>query len=74
MHDFRHTFAVLQLSAGAHFIQVSKWLGHASYIITLTVYADYIPEEAAVNPLPEPVAPANVDTGNVVPLHRSTAG
>ncbi len=74
MHDFRHTFAVLQLSAGVHFIQVSKWLGHASYIITLTVYADCIPEEAAVNPLPEPVAPASVDTGNLVDLHRSPAG
>ena len=45
MHDFRHRFAVLQLSAGVQLIQVSKWLGHASYVITLTVSADYIPEE-----------------------------
>ena len=26
LHDLRHTFAVLQLSAGTHFMQVSKWL------------------------------------------------
>ena len=64
---------MLQLSAGVHFIQVSKWLGHASYVITLTVYADYIPEEGTVNALPEPQAPATPAT-NVVPLHRSTAG
>ncbi len=29
LHDLRHTFAALQLSAGVHFMQVSKWLGHA---------------------------------------------
>ena len=53
---------------------MAKWLGHSSYVLTLTTYADYIPEEETVNPLPEPVAPASVDTGNVVTLHRSTAG
>ena len=73
LHDFRHTFAVLQLSAGVHFIQVSKWLGHASYVISLTVYADYIPEEGTHDALPEPQAPAG-QTTNVVTLHRSTAG
>ena len=57
-----------------HFMQVSKWLGHSSYVLTLTTYADYIPEQETDNPLPEPVAPASVDTGNVVNLHRSTAG
>ncbi len=41
MHDLRHTAAVLWLTAGVHFMQVSKWLGHASYVITMTVYADY---------------------------------
>jgi hypothetical protein len=40
----------------------------------LTTYADYIPEQETENPLPEPVAPASVDTGNAVNLHRSTAG
>ena len=56
-----------------HFIQVSKWLGHASYVITLTAYADYIPEEGTVNALPEPQTPAG-QTTNVVNLHRSTVG
>ena len=64
----------MQKAGTAITFRVSKWLGHAGYVITMTVYADYMPDEAAVNPLPEPVAPANVDTGNVVPLHRSTAG
>jgi hypothetical protein len=36
---------VLQLSAGTHFMQVSKWLGHSTYTLTLDVYGDYIPEQ-----------------------------
>jgi integrase len=59
-------FAVLQLSAGTHFVQVAKWLGHSSYVLTLTTYADYMPEQETENPLPEPVAAA-ADT-NVVKL------
>ena len=47
---------MLWLSAGVHFMQVSKWLGHSSYVLTLTTYADFIPDEEAENPLPEPVA------------------
>jgi hypothetical protein len=35
-HDLRHTFATLALSAGEHYMQVSKWLGHSSYVLTLT--------------------------------------
>ena len=70
LHDLRHTFAALQLSAGVHFMQVSKWLGHASYTLTLDVYGEWIPEEVAPNTLPEPVAPAAPST-NVVPLHRT---
>jgi integrase len=70
LHDWRHTFAALQLTAGTHFMQVSKWMGHASYVITMTVYADWIPDEDAGNVLPEPVA-AVADT-NVVPLHRTS--
>lgn len=60
MHDLRHTFATLQLSAGVHFMQVSKWLGHSTFTLTLDVYGDYIPEEdgGALNNLPEPLAPA----------------
>ncbi|ACC42849.1 prophage integrase [Mycobacterium marinum M] len=59
LHDLRHTFAVLQLSAGTHFMQVSKWLGHSTFTLTLDTYGDYIPEQdgGALNTLPEPPAP-----------------
>jgi hypothetical protein len=54
-------FAVLQLSAGTHFIQVSKWLGHSTFTLTLDTYGDYIPEKdsGASNTLREPPAPLN---------------
>lgn len=41
-------------------MQVSKWLGHSSYVLTLTTYADYIPEQdgGGANTLPKPPAPA----------------
>lgn len=72
LHDLRHTFAVLQLSAGVHFMQVSKWLGHSTFTLTLDVYGDYIPEEdgGALNTLPEPPTPAQpVDLpSNVISL------
>jgi hypothetical protein len=40
-----HTFATLQLSAGVHFMQVSKWLGHSTFTLTLDVCGDWIPEQ-----------------------------
>jgi len=45
-------------------MQVSKWLGHSTFTLTLDVYGDYIPEEdgGAVNNLPEPPAPAKPPT------------
>ena len=73
LHDLRHTFAVLQLSAGTHFMQVSKWLGHSTFTLTLDTYGDYIPEQdgGAANKLPEPPAPARpAEVNNVVPLRR----
>lgn len=56
-------------------MQVSKWLGHSTFTLTLDVYGDYIPEQdgGAVNTLPEPpapVPPADATTGKVVPLRR----
>jgi integrase len=71
LHDLRHTFAVLQLSAGTHFMQVSKWLGHSTFTLTLDTYGDYIPERdgGALNTLPEPPAPVRVAAAtNVVEL------
>lgn len=71
-HDLRHTFATLQLSAGTHFMQVSKWLGHSAFTLTLDTYGDYIPEQdgGALNTLPEPAAPERPAAlpNNVVPL------
>jgi integrase len=57
-HDLRHAFAVMSLSAGEHYMAVSKMLGHASYVTTLTVYADYITESdgGKAAPLRRPVA------------------
>jgi integrase len=70
LHDLRHTFAVLQLSAGTHFMQVSKWLGHSTFTLTLDTDGDYIPEEdgGAANNLPEPPAPVPQAAANVVGL------
>jgi integrase len=68
---------VLNLSAGVHYMQVSKWLGHESYVTTLNVYGDYIDEAEGGKavPLARPVAPAR-PAGNVVPFRRrqSSAG
>lgn len=67
-HDLRHTFATLALSAGEHYMQVSKWLGHSSYVLTLSTYAEYIREDDTAAPkLARPVANA---TDNVVDLER----
>jgi integrase len=66
LHDLRHTAAVLWLTAGVHFIQVAKWLGHSSYVLTLTTCADCIPEVEAENPLAEPIGPT-VPKANLVP-------
>jgi integrase len=74
LHDLRHTYAVLSLSAGAHYMQVSKWLGHESYVTTLTIYADYIDtEEGGKTPMARPVA-STESTGTVVPFRRRTTG
>nr|WP_237023303.1 tyrosine-type recombinase/integrase [Mycolicibacterium tokaiense] len=69
LHDLRHTFAVLQLSAGTHFMQVSKWLGHSTYTLTLDVYGDYIPEDegGALNTLPEPPAKTKTKPSDALP-------
>lgn len=49
-HDLRHTFATMNLSAGEHYMQVSKWLGHSTFVLALTTYADYISEDEMVAP------------------------
>jgi hypothetical protein len=54
-------------------MQVSKWLGHASYSLTLDTYGEWIPERdgGAANKLPEPPTPeatARAAVGNVINL------
>jgi integrase len=78
IHDLRHTFAAQQLSAGVHFMQVSQWLGHASYSLTLDTYGEWIPEQdgGVANNLPEPPTPtrrATIST-NVVVLSERWSG
>ncbi len=69
LHDLRHTAAHTWLESGCDFREVSEWLGHADYTVTLTVYADLIKGRAAasVNPAPEPKS-----ITNVVPLPGRT--
>jgi integrase len=72
-HDLRHAFAVMSLSAGEHYMAVSKMLGHASYVTTLTVYGDYVTESdgGKAAPLRRPVAST---APNVVSMRRPSAG
>jgi len=59
-------------------MQVSKWLGHSTFTLTLDTYGDYIPEQdgGALNELPEPPAPTSGTTvgTNVVSLRGAQAG
>ena len=75
LHEYGLCSPRCSLSAGVHFTQVSKWLGHSTYTLTLDVYGDYIPEQdgGAANTLPEapaPVWPADATADNVVRLGR----
>lgn len=66
-HDLRHTFATMNLSAGENYMQVSKWLGHSSFVLTLTTYADYINEDEQAAPK---VGRRVAERKTVVPLRR----
>jgi integrase len=76
LHDLRHTFATLQLSAGVHFMQVSQWLGHATYTLTLDVYGGYIPQADGgvpnALPEPEPTVRARPATATVLPFRHTS--
>jgi integrase len=43
-HDLRHTFATQALAAGIAPAEVSRYLGHSSIVVTLTVYAHVLPD------------------------------
>jgi integrase len=67
-HDLRHSFATMNLSVGEHYMVVSQWLGHSSYVLTLSTYADYIREDEMAAPkVGRGVA---VREATVVPIHR----
>lgn len=70
-HDLRHTFATMNLSAGEHYMQVSKWLGHSTFVLTLTTYADYINEDHEAAPK---VGRGVVTSASVADLHRKRPG
>jgi len=58
----------MDLSAGEHYMQVSKWLGHSSFVLTLSTYADYIREDELAAPK---VGRGVADvTANVLELQR----
>jgi len=50
-------------------MQVSKWLGHSTFTLTLNVYGDWIPEEdgGAANDLPEPPSATPVPAQQILP-------
>jgi integrase len=72
-HDLRHTFATMNLSAGEHYMQVSKWLGHSSFVLTLSTYADYITEEEIAAPKVGRGIAFIAGDNTVVPLQRMQA-
>jgi len=43
LHDTRHTHATILLTAGVPVHVVSQRLGHASAVVTMTVYAHVLP-------------------------------
>ena len=60
-HDLRHTYATLTIRRGVPVEIVSRYLGHATVVITLSIYRHVLPEElqlAAIErtPLPQPTA------------------
>lgn len=67
---------MISLSAGAHYMQVSKWLGHGSFVTTLTSPYDYIDTaEGKAVPLARPVASATPDRGDsVIEFRRRSIG
>jgi integrase len=68
---WRRSAASRAASAGGTAVAVSKMLVHASFVTTLTVYADYYITEGdggKAAPLRRPTAGGL--TGNVVPMRR----
>ncbi len=46
IHDLRHSYATIRITAGHNIADVSKQLGHASYKITVDTYDHWLPNQA----------------------------
>lgn len=47
IHDLRHSYATIRISAGHNIADVSRQLGHASIKITVDTYYHWIPNQAS---------------------------
>jgi integrase len=68
LHDLRHTCASILLTAGMSPYQLSEQLGHASYQITLNVYARWIPDSDDAHPVEGKVVRPTKPQGKVVSI------
>lgn len=46
IHDLRHSYATIRISAGHNIADVSKQLGHSSIKITIDIYYHWVPNES----------------------------
>ena len=46
IHDLRHTYATIRISAGHNIADVSKQMGHSSIKITIDTYYHWLPSQA----------------------------
>ncbi|PVZ10162.1 tyrosine-type recombinase/integrase [Actinomycetospora cinnamomea] len=72
LHDLRHTYATLQLMAGEPYQKVSRWLGHASFVVTLTIYAHWIEDEDEESSLDFAPSSASAEQAREKTTNRTT--
>lgn len=58
----------MNLSSGEHYMQVGKWPGHCSFVLTLSTYAECIREDEVAAPK---VGRGMVNANTVVPITRA---
>ncbi len=63
LHDLRHTYASLSASAGIPAYRLADYMGHASEIVTRTIYTHLFATDAAADMdlLERPAVPARQD-------------
>jgi integrase len=74
LHDLRHTWASLAMTAGVHPKKVQRQLGHSHVSITLAIYSHLTDEDGqnAAEMVAGLIAPYGGD--NVVPLRQEVDG